>query len=483
MSIKKNIVYNVGLSVANLLFPLVTSPYIYRVLGVENIGLVNFAMSYANYFVLFAALGTGLYGIREIAKYKDNQEQASQLFSEIFRINLITTFIVSLIYFASVFYIPELRQDWHLFIVAGISVYLVPIAIDWYFQGLEEFKMIACRSFIIKCVSFAGLFIFVRQREDVMPYLMLFILSTLGTNVWNLIYAKKKGLKIKWRNLNVKVHIKPMLVFFASNIAASIFVALNVLMLGFLSTYEQVGLFTSSNKITDFAMLAFFAINAVLLPRVAFNKKQNDHLANANLLQKVFDTNALLIMPVAIGLYLVSARFIPLFFGNEFTGSIVPMQILSFKVIAAMINSFFTTSVLAALGHENKFLIVVCLTATVSFILNWIFIPLYGAVGAAITIIISETTEIFLNLFFVYKFTNIRIKWHVLWQSFLFALPIFLLYFLFNPLIANDILFLSIFAGTSVLLYLISQIYLAKNQLMIHIIDLIKVRLNTKNNR
>ena len=478
MSIKKNIFYNISLSIINMLFPVATAPYISRVLGVENVGIVNFALSYVSYFMLFATLGVGYYGVREIARHKDDKEKISQIFSGIFRINIVSTAIVSTVYFLTIFSIPSLSADWKIFVLAGISLYLVPTTIDWYFQGLENFKVIAYRSLVIKCMAFAGLFIFVQQREDVIPYVILSSFAILGNNVWNMVYAKKQGLKIKWTNIHASVHIKPMLVFFVTNVIASIFNMMDTLMLGFMSTYEQVGFFTSPNKILILVITGFGSLNAVLIPRISFNRQQNNNSENMALLQKTFDITSLFVVPVAIGLCLISSRFVPLFFGSEFMGSILPMQILSFKVIVVMINCFFVFNILMAYGHENKFLIVAALTAVFSFTLNWILIPLYGAVGVSITSVAAESVEIFLNLFLVYKFTKIRINWKVMLNSFIFALSFFVLYALFSNYIVNDIIFLFIFVISSILVYFSLQFFLAKNYLAVQILNMLANKIN-----
>jgi O-antigen/teichoic acid export membrane protein len=443
------------------------------VLGVENVGLANFVISYVGYFALFATLGVGYYGVREIAKYKNNPEQTSYIFSSIFQINLIATLVTTIVYLTTIFYIPDIRRDWVVFVLAGLTLYLSPVSIDWYFQGLEKFKMITIRSLIIKCLTFAGLFVFVRQREDVLPYILLFVATTVLTDIWNIIYAKQQGLKIQWRNVKVKVHLKPMLILFISTIAISIFTALDTVMLGFLSSYEEVGFFTSPNKIIVAIMMGFGAINTALLPRLAFNKQQNNEKANLLLFQKTLDINLLLIVPIAIGLCLISARFVPLFFGNEFYGSIVPMQILSFKVIVVMINSFFGASILLALGYENKFAKALIGTALFAFIIKWIFIPKFGAIGASWTSLAAETVEVFLNLYFVYKSTKVRLNWRLIWTSALFTLPLFILYVFFNQIISSDILFIGILIVSSAITYITLQHFVAKNYLMIQIINLI----------
>jgi O-antigen/teichoic acid export membrane protein len=268
------------------------------------------------------------------------------------------------------------------------------------------------------------------------------------------------------------MHVKPMLVFFASNVAISIYFMLDTLMLGFLSSYEQVGLYTSSMKIVAIITGGIAAINAALIPRLAFNNQEKNHEANKELLQKVFDVNSLLIIPIAVGGCLIAPRFVPIFFGHEFTGSIVPMQILSFKMIAMVTNIFLSANVLMVLGYENKLLITVILTAIFSLIVNLALIPRYGAVGAAITALTAEYFEVLLQIFIVFRFTKIRINTKVTLISALFTVPFFILYY-WCKVIEDNIIFLTTFVGICALLYLTLQRYWAKNYLIIQQMNLI----------
>jgi O-antigen/teichoic acid export membrane protein len=478
MSIKKNIFYNILLRILNMLFPIVTAPYIARVLGVENLGIANFASSYVNYFIIFAVLGVGYYGVREIAKCKNDLEKVSEIFSGIFKINVISTVIVTIVYVASICYIPELRRHSKIFIISGITLYLAPIAIDWYFQGLENFKMITIRSFVIRCLSFFCLFIFVRQREDIIPYILLATIGTIITNVWNVGYARKMGLKIRWRGVRAKMHLKPMLVLFVASVIGSIFVLLDMLMLGFLSSYEQVGFYVSSARIISIIITGITAINAALIPRLSFNNKYQNHEANKALLQKIFDINSLLIIPMAIGGCLIASRFVPFFFGHEFMGSIVPMQILSFKIIAVILNTFLGSNIFITFGHEKKFLVAIILTSIFSLMMNLVLIPRYGATGASITSLMSECFEILPLLFILFRFTKIRIHINVLFISILFTVPFLALYYLFNKIIDNDMIFFVTFISACAMLYLTLHRYWAKNYLIIQLMNLIINKIN-----
>ncbi len=468
-------IYNGALQGLNVLFPLVTAPYISRVLGVENVGVVSFITTYAGYFVLFAMFGISYYGVREIAKVSQDKEKTNQLFSELFKINSIATLIVSIIYIVTIFFIPEFKAYLWLYIVGGVSIYLVPISIDWFFQGQENFRLITIRSAAIKTLSFAGLFIFVRERDDLLAYVLLSSFAIVGNQVWNIIYATKKGVEIKVRSLELRKHFKPMFIFFCFALSGSFFNMLDVVMLGFWSTYEQVGLFTSPNKIIIIIITLITSINIVILPRLSANNINREFSISNVLLQKTFDIISFLIVPASIGLALCSFYLVPLFFGEEFIGSIIPMQILSLKVIIDLPNIFFVNNILLLCGCEKKFLIVVCATGILSFILNCIFIPRFGAIGASITLIMALFFQFCFNLYFVYKCTPIRIKWGSMTKALICSTPILLIYFLLDRYLEiNQLLFLLYFIFASVSAYVLLQIFLIRNYIVVDILNLIK---------
>ena len=472
MSIKKNIFYNVSLSVLNVLFPIITAPYVSRILGVDNIGVVRFVTTCVTHFALFATLGIGIYGVRELAKYKDDQKKCSQIFSSLFMIMLCSTLVVSLLFVLSINFIPEFKEHRLLFSLYGIVLYLSPITIDWYFQAKENFRMITIRSFIVRLLAIVSLFIFVRERSDIIPYVLISVFSIVATQVWNLSYAYKTGLRINLRHLELSRHIKLMLVFFCSRIAISIYEIMDPVMLGFLSSYEQVGYYTSVYMIIDMMIGGFYAINTVLLTRLSFNRAQKGNNANTALLQKTFDFNALLSVPMAIGLCLIASRFVPFFFGNEFAGSIVPMQILSFKMILGMLNSFFVINVLFVFGYEKQFLLVAVCTSLLSFALNLLLIPHYGATASAIVaIVIGGCFQFGFNFYFVYKLTHIRLHWRAFRIAVLLSLPFFVLNYLCDRIIIHDFAFLCVFISLSAIVYFALQL-LAKNYLVRSIIEI-----------
>ncbi|MBO5627585.1 MAG: oligosaccharide flippase family protein, partial [Aeriscardovia sp.] len=170
-SVKRNLFYNVLLNVSKVIFPLITAPYVTRVLDADDLGLANFANTYAGYFALVAVLGVPFYGLREIAKVRDNKQQTNRLFNELFSIAIINTIFICTIYIISIFLIGQLRSDYIVFLITGIVLYCSPFTIDWLYGGLENYKIITIRSLIIKILSISSLFLFVRDKNDFIVFL------------------------------------------------------------------------------------------------------------------------------------------------------------------------------------------------------------------------------------------------------------------------------------------------------------------------
>ncbi|MDR0606542.1 MAG: oligosaccharide flippase family protein, partial [Bacteroidales bacterium] len=219
MSLKKNVAYNTILTVSNVAFPVITTPYVSRILGVENIGIVNFAVTYAAYFALFVSLGIPMYGMREIAKQNNNPESRNKVFSELFVINVFSAIIFSLVYLVTIFSVPALSHDREFLLITGISVLFVPFNVDWFFSGREKFKLVTLRTLAAKIIAVGGLFIFVRTREDIIPYLILTVVANLSSQIWNFGYMLKTEVKFRFKQLQIKKHLNAVLVLFASNIA------------------------------------------------------------------------------------------------------------------------------------------------------------------------------------------------------------------------------------------------------------------------
>lgn len=407
-SIKKNFLYNILLNVSKVLFPLITAPYVSRVLEPDGVGLFNFATTYAGYFALLAALGVPMYGVREVAKLGECIEKQNKLVSEIISLEIFTTLLSSLIFCLSVLLIPQFSNYYAIFLVAGIAIYLTPFKIEWFFSGREEFGYITLRSLLIKVASVISLFIFVHKKEDLLIYVIIGTCAITLNELWNYCKLLKMGLR-PYFTLHIKRHIRPLLILFASVIAISVYTMLDTLMLGFLSDYSQVGYYNSATHISKALMPIVTSLAIVAMPRLSYYMQQNKWVEINKLIVKSLSIVSFLAFPITIGVIVLAPTFVPLFFGEKFIGAVLPLQIIVLVVSIIGLNNIPVIQILAGLGHDKLYLYSVLVGTLSNFSLNLYLIPLYGAVGAAFASVMAEVLILIVSMIFVYKKTKIRL--------------------------------------------------------------------------
>lgn len=430
-SIKKNFLYNILLNISSVIFPLITAPYVSRVLEPNGVGINNFANTYAGYFALVALLGIPTYGVREVAKLRDNKKELSKLISQLMSIATITTLGVSTVYLFTIAIVGQLTVNYLLFIIAGFAIYLAPFKINWYYQGIEEFGFITFRSLVIRTISLICLFIFVRDKDDLIIYVSLNVLGGVIADVWNFVKMWKSGIHPRFTFKGLKPHLSPLLVLFASSIAISIYTVLDTIMLGFMTDYEEVGYYANAMHMTKIIVTAVTSLSLVAVPRVSYYMKNND-IDNINhLVNKSFSIVSFLTFPAALGLACIASPFVPLFFGMKFIGSVLPLMILSFLIIAIGLNNLTGVQILIGMGFDKLFLYCVLAGTISNFFMNCFLIPLFGAVGASIASLFAETIILFTTSYCVYRRTPIRFsRWPDVGKSLIGALlfiPIILL--------------------------------------------------------
>lgn len=409
-SLKKNSIYNTLLNVCNVIYPLVTAPYLARVLDPDGIGLFNFATTYANYFALVAVLGIPIYGIREVAKVREDKEALNNVVSELITISLISTIVVTAVYLLTLLIINKLHESFILFLVAGIVIYLAPLRINWYYQGVEKFGFITARTLIIRVLSIVSLFVFVKSKGDVVIFVLIYVLGTVIGDFWNYLKLRGDGIKPRIKLSGLQNHMRPVLLLFTSSVAISIYTVLDTVMLGFMSDYAEVGYYNSASHMSKAIVTFVTSISAVLVPRVSyyFKKGLNDEIDS--LIEKSFSFLSFIALPCAIGLFCIAPIFVPLFLGEGFRGSIVPLQILSFLVLSIGLNNFLGTQVLVGLGKDSHFMKAVIIGAIANFAMNGMLIPYFGANGASVSSLIAETIIALVMVIMVKKHTFFRIK-------------------------------------------------------------------------
>ena len=338
-SIKRNFIYNLLLQVSKVIFPLITAPYVARILDPDGVGIFNFVNTYSSYFALFAVLGIPTYGIREIAKRRDDLKACELFVSQMISIEVISTLLVSVIYIGSVFSIGQLNENAMMFLVAGISLYISPFKIEWFFSGREEFGYITFRSLVIKTISVVLLFIVVRDKGDLLNYIVLNLFATIVNEFWNYVKLFKLGIRPRLTLRGTKEHLKPVLILFGSSVAVSIYVMLDTLMLGFFSSYDEVGYYNSAMHVVKALLPIATALSTVAIPRVSIYMKDSDISMINKLMTQSLGIVSLLAFPLMIGVIVIAPEFVPLFYGDEFHGTILPMQIGAGVIVAIGLNN------------------------------------------------------------------------------------------------------------------------------------------------
>lgn len=409
-SIAKNFGYNILLNVSRVIFPLITAPYVSRVLEPSGIGLFGFSNTYVSYFVLFALLGIPLYGVREISKCKDSLIELNKLTSELFSISFLSTLIVSLIYLGTLFFIPQLRENLTIFLIAGTVLYLAPFQIDWFFQGIEKFDFITIRSIIVRIISIVCIFIFIKTKEDLPLYVGIAACGTIVGNIWNYIALRSKGVKITMSIKGMKKHVRPILILFSSSLAISIYNVLDTVMLGFMSAYSEVGYYSNASYISRTLLVLVTSLSAVAIPRISRFTNENKLEEINVLVRKSFSIISLLAIPITVGIICLSKDFTLLFFGDKFSGAILPLSILSMLITIVGFNNLTGVQILIGMGRDKQFFWAVLSGAILNLMMNLFLIPLFGAVGASISSVVAETVILFITIIFIIRFTTIRIK-------------------------------------------------------------------------
>lgn len=467
-SIKKNFVYNTILSLSQIIFPLVTFSYVARVITPVGIGTVSFVESICRYAILIAALGIPVYGVREVAKLKGDKFKLSKLCSELLIIHFIATFFISIIYIITVFSTEKLSHNLNYYLLGLLMVFSNIFVMEWYFQGIGDFKFITVRTLIIRLVTTISVFFLVTNANEGFNFFLLTVLTNVFNGIVNFWYAKK-SLNLRYSiNFNkLKKHLIPLFFIFSTTVSISIYVLLDTIMLGFLADEKSVGFYSMALKIIKVPMLFVGALGLVLIPQLSFSFHNNDLDKFKILILKSLNFVITFSFPVIFFVLGISDELIHAFVGEQFIGAAMTLKILSVVVLLIGLSNVFGLQILTPMGKDKYLTFSVLLGTIVSLSLNFILIPLYHEKGAAITNIIAELVVTLASLYFAAKFIKFDFDYLFIAKSLLVSIPIC---FFSNGLsyITNNYLF--IFIGTSVitgLYFIIVQLHIIKNEIIV----------------
>lgn len=390
-SIRKNAAFNVMKTAMSMLFPLITFPYASRILSPEGIGKVNFANSIVAYFTLISGLGIEFYGIREGAKVRHDKDKLSKLTMELFLLNLISTVVSYGLFAISLIFVPKLFDYRLLLLVCSSTIVFSPLSLHWLYGALEEYKFVAIRSMAIQLVSLVFLFVFVRTQDDYVIYACMTVISAVGANVCNLIHARKfVSVRVK-EKLNIVQHVKPVMFFFGSALAVSVFSMLDTSMLGFLTDDAQVGYYSAATKLVRMIRDLFPAVFTTLLAKLSIESASDSKTELQSVIEKTLNFIMALSFPIIAGLLIFGEPVLLLLSGEKYIPAIPTLNILIPMILFSAWSGFLGGgTMLSSPGKEGLYLLCEVSGAVLNVCLNFLMIPFWKSFGAGFATLLTE---------------------------------------------------------------------------------------------
>lgn len=391
-SVKVNYILNLINTGTQMLFPLITFPYVCRVIEADGIGQINFFQSIISYISLFTCLGIPMYAIREIARNRSDVVQMNRTAMEILLLHSMLTLVGYAIVAILCLTVPQIQVNIPLFLILSLTIFFTAIGCEWFYQGIEDFKYITIRGLIIKTVSVVLLFIFVKSKTDLLYYGCYTVFGVLGGNIFNFFRLRKyiHRENIIFSELHIKRHIKPVLKVFSFSVVTSIYLQLNTVLLGFLKNALAVGYFAAATKVMQMLLTMSVCLGSVMMPRASHLIAENKEAEFNRLIQKSYDFTLAIALPMTIGLIFCAPSLITALCGVKFEHSILPSQIIAPIILMVAISNIFGIQVLFPKGKINIVTLCCGIGAVADLILNLCLIPFFSYIGTSIAYLGAE---------------------------------------------------------------------------------------------
>lgn len=391
-SVKVNYILNLINTGTQMLFPLITFPYVCRVIEADGIGQINFFQSIISYISLFTCLGIPMYAIREIARDRSDVVQMNRTAMEILLLHSMLTLVGYAIVAILCLTVPQIQVNIPLFLILSLTIFFTAIGCEWFYQGIEDFKYITIRGLIIKTVSVVLLFIFVKSKTDLLYYGCYTVFGVLGGNIFNFFRLRKyiHRENIIFSELHIKRHIKPVLKVFSFSVVTSIYLQLNTVLLGFLKNALAVGYFAAATKVMQMLLTMSVCLGSVMMPRASHLIAENKEAEFNRLIQKSYDFTLAIALPMTIGLIFCAPSLITALCGVKFEHSILPSQIIAPIILMVAISNVFGIQVLFPKGKINIVTLCCGIGAVADLTLNLCLIPFFSYIGTSIAYLGAE---------------------------------------------------------------------------------------------
>ncbi len=405
-SVTHNFVMNALLTGSNILFPLITYPYAARILQPYGMGMVSFANAIITYFTMFAQLGIPTYGIRICAEVRDDKEKLSRTVQEVMIINIITCILSYTLFFICVGLNEQLRKEKTLFLVMGVAILFNTLGVEWLYKGLEQYTYITVRSVIFKLIALICVFAFVHAEDDYVIYGFITVLALVGSYAMNFINLHRIVTIRPVGGYHIRRHLKPVLVFFGMSVATTIYTNMDSVMLGFIRGAEENGCYDAAVKIKNILVSVVTSLGTVLLPRVSYYWGRGEKERFWKLAKKAISYEILAGASLAAFFIIFANQTICLVSGPMFQRAVLPMEIIMPTLLLIGLSNITGIQIMVPMGMEKSVLYSEIAGAAVNLTINSLFIPRFGAAGAAAGTLAAEAVVLLFQLVVLRKYVR-----------------------------------------------------------------------------
>ena len=464
-SIKRNFVYKSILTVSGYLVAFIIFPYVSRILGVANVGLVNFVDNTVQYFLLFASMGINVLGVREIARVKDNPEERNKVFSNLIGVNLLFTLLTLTAYFFIVSFSPQLSQYKELFYTGSAKILFSAFLIEWFYTGLEDFRYITLRSVAVKLLYVLTIVLFVRGPEDYKMYFYLTVAMTVVNALINILHARGY-VRLGFREMFNFRYIRQNITLGIYSVMTSMYVTFNVMYLGLVTDNVQVGYYTTAYKLYTVVLGFFTAFTSVMLPRMSALVSGEQTERFNRLVSKSFSAMSMFSMPLIMCSLVMAPQIVSVLAGPGYEGAVIPMRIIMPAVLFVGIAQVLALQILMPLQKEKILLTASVVGAAVAVTVNMLSVKALQGVGSAVVLLCSEFVVTMVYVIYVYRNRIVVIPWGEILKNLLVSLPSAVVAVICSSFIENEYISLGVGIVAAVLVWSVMMVAFRRETLV-----------------
>lgn len=391
-SIRYNFLMNIILKISGIIFPLVTFPYVSRVLLSAANGKIAFAISVVSYFSLVASMGIPSYGIRKCAEVRDDNEKLSKIVKELLLLNSLFTLVSYIVFLILVFLIPNFSVEAPLFLISSLTILFNMLGVEWFYQAIEQYQYITIRNILFKIISIVLMFLLVHNPSDYILYAGINVFASVGSNILNFCRVSKY-VDLDFRKnqkYDFAIHLIPIITLFLYNATTVIYTNLDQVMLGFMTSNESVGYYAAAVKMKGILVSLITALGSVMLPKMSYILKNHGNEDFERLIRKSFEVILFSSVPIVAYFLVMAKEIILILAGEDYLPAIPILQFLLPSLIFIGLSSVTAWQMLIPLGKERYTVIGAIVGAVINVVINFLLIPNIAGVGAALATTIAE---------------------------------------------------------------------------------------------